>query len=64
MSITQIQENTIATHLFILGPRDAKVLTVNRASNTALIQFRDLESTPNAQNTRTVLLDTLRAKAS
>lgn len=55
-----IQEGTIATHLFILGPRDVKVLSVNRAFNTAVIQFRDFDQSPSPQNTYTVTLDTLR----
>lgn len=57
-----IQAGTIATHLFILGPRDVKVLSVNRAFNTALIQFRDLDQTPSEKNTYTVTLNTLKAK--
>lgn len=57
-----IQEGTIATHLFVLGPRDVKVLTVNRAMNTAVIQFRDFDRAPSEQNTMSVVLDTLRSK--
>lgn len=57
-----IQEGTIATELFILGPRDVKVLTVNRAMNYAVVQFRDLDQTPSEKNTYAVTLDKLRAK--
>lgn len=64
MKTSIVQPSTIATELFILGPRDVKVLTVERAWNTAVIQFRDLGSTPSEQNTYTTTLDQLRAKAS
>lgn len=58
-----IQEGTIVTELHVLGPQDVKVLTVNRAMNTAVIQFRDLESTPSEQNIRVVMLDKLQPKS-
>lgn len=57
-----ITEGTTAIHLHAFGPQDAKVLTVNRMSNNAVIQFRELEQTPSASNTMTVMLYTLRAK--
>lgn len=59
-----VQEGTIATELFILGPRDVKVLTVNRAMNFAVIQFRNLDQTPSEQNTYAVTLNKLQPKAS
>ena len=59
--ITQtIQEGTIITHHHMLGDRDVKVLTVQATSNTAVVQFRELDQTPSEQNTMTVMLDTLR----
>lgn len=57
-----ITEGTIVTHLHAFGPQDAKVLTVNRMSNNAVIQFRDLDQTASPQNTMTVMLDRLQAK--
>ncbi len=57
-----IREGSIATHLQALGPQDVKVLTVNRAMNTAVIQFRELDQPASEKNTYTVTLDTLRAK--
>lgn len=57
-----INEGAIATHMFVLGPRDVKVLVVDKAMNTAVIQFRDLDQPPTEQNTSTVLLSSLRAK--
>lgn len=57
-----IREGTIVTELFILGPQYVKVLTVNQAMNTAVVQFRELGKTPNESNTKTVTLDKLQAK--
>lgn len=57
-----IQEGEIVTHRHILGPQDVRVLTINRASNIALIHFGNLEEAPTEVTTRTVLLDTLVAK--
>ncbi len=56
------QEGDIVTEMQALGPQDVKVLTINRAMNTAVVQFRNLDSTPSEQNTYTVVLDRLRAK--
>lgn len=58
----KIQENTIATEKTVFGPRDVKVLTVNRAMNHAVIQFRDLDHIPSEQNTYSVKLDNLQSK--
>jgi hypothetical protein len=55
-------EGTIVTEKTVFGPRDVKVLTVNRAMNYAVIQFRDLKQTPSEQNTYSVTLDKLQAK--
>lgn len=57
-----IQEGTIATELTVFGPRDVKVLTVNTAFNTAVVQFRNLEQRASPQNTYTIPLDKLQAK--
>lgn len=57
-----IQENTIATEKTVFGPRDVKVITVSRASNYAVIQFRELNQTPSEKNTYAVTLDRLQAK--
>jgi DUF971 family protein len=55
-------EGTIVTEKTVFGSRDVKVLTVNRAMNYAVIQFRDLKQTPSEQNTYSVTLDKLQAK--
>lgn len=64
MKTANVQEGAIATELFILGPRDVRVLTVNRAFNYVLIQFRELDKTSSPQNTYATTLSQLRPKAS
>lgn len=58
-----IKEGDIVTELFVLGPRDVRVITVNYAFNYAVVQFRDLDKTPSEQNTYSVTLDKLKPKA-
>jgi hypothetical protein len=62
MTTTTIREGAIVTELFILGPQDVRVLTVNDAMHTAVIQFRELDQAPSAANTKTVTLDKLQSK--
>lgn len=61
--MSTIQEGTIVTELFILGPRDVRVITVNRAMNHAVIQFRDLDKPASETNVYSVTLDKLQPKA-
>ncbi|HET8776858.1 MAG TPA: hypothetical protein VFN76_04270 [Candidatus Limnocylindria bacterium] len=61
---TQINEGDIVTELFVLGPQDVRVITLNRAMNYAVIQFRDLDKSANETNTRAVTLDKLQPKVS
>lgn len=64
MAANEIREGAIVTELFILGPRDVRVISLNRAMNYAVIQFRDLDQPASEQNTYSVTLDKLRAKES
>ncbi len=57
---TQIKEGELSIHHHVLGPQTVKVLTVNRMSNIAVVQFRELDQPASAANTRTVVLNTLR----
>lgn len=60
----QFKEGDIVTELFVLGPQDVRVVTLNRAMNYAVIQFRELDKPASETNTRAVVLDELRPKAS
>lgn len=57
-----IREGDIVTELFVLGPRDVRVITLNQGMNYAVVQFRDLDKTPSEKNVYAVTLDRLQPK--
>lgn len=59
MSEVRISEGDVVTELFILGPRLVRVVSVNHSMNMAVIQFRDLDGSPSAQNCYSVTLEKL-----
>ena len=58
----QVREGEIVTHKHVLGDQDVKVVTVNRASNYAVIQLDPENGNAKTARITSVTLDKLEAK--